>query len=273
MPTIDSKAKELERRFLAFAPQHQRAKIRKVIDIYRERRNVPFLTVQNLVLTLYSPSVLGPSGRTKADQKYEDFLSKYQHATAYPVDHTRTLRHIDRVKEQTERMQGKRSYQLNVILYTQARKMDPEDKRGLPAQDAEADLSRLQRQALRRSLQKKKHKGLLQFWKGTLDVVGYAPTIFEDQKWKMTDRGTKEFRKLYSICMTDKHFQDRELTAPGYLDGIYLLDWTDKGKVRGGAGGDPAASRKRAAGEKVAIQFRYCSNTADLSKRTFREAL
>jgi hypothetical protein len=89
----------------------------------------------------------------------------------------------------------------------------------------------------------------------------------------MTDRGTKEFRKLYSICMTDKHFQDRELTAPGYLDGIYLLDWTDKGKVRGGAGGDPAASRKRAAGEKVAIQFRYCSNTADLSKRTFREAL
>ena len=115
MPTIDSKAKELERRFLAFAPQHQRAKIRKVIDIYRERRNVPFLTVQNLALTLYSPSVLGPSGRTKADQKYEDFLSKHQHATAYPVDHTRTLRYIDRVKEQTERMQGKRSYRLNVI--------------------------------------------------------------------------------------------------------------------------------------------------------------
>ena len=69
----------------------------------------------------------------------------------------------------------------------------------------------------------------------------------------MTDRGNKEFRKLYTIFMTDKHFQDREMTAPGYLDGIYPLDWTDKGKVRAGPGGDPAASRKRAEGEKVAI--------------------
>ena len=58
-------------------PPKRQAKNRKVIEIYRERRNVPFLTVQNLALTLYSPSVLGPSGKSKADQKYEDFLSKH----------------------------------------------------------------------------------------------------------------------------------------------------------------------------------------------------
>ena len=273
MPNVSSRVKALERRFLAFAPKRQQEKIKKVLDIYKERQNIPFLTVQNTVLALYSPTILGPRSSGKAEQMYENFLSKYQDAAAYPVDHVRAMNPAERRKEMQERMQGKRSYQLNVILYTQARKMEPDDKRGLPAQDAEADLSKIQRQALRRSLQKKKHKGLLQFWKGTLDVVGYAPTIFEEQKWKMTDRGTKEFRKLYTICMTDKNFQNREMTAPGYLDGIYLLDWTDKGKVRGGPGGDPAASRKRAAGEKVAIQFRYCSNTADLSKRTFREAL
>ena len=262
MPNVSSRVKALERRFLAFAPKRQQEKIKKVLDIYKERQNIPFLTVQNTVLALYSPTILGPRSSGKAEQMYENFLSKYQDAAAYPVDHVRAMNPAERRKEMQERMQGKRSYQLNVILYTQARKMEPDDKRGLPAQDAEADLSKIQRQALRRSLQKKKHKGLLQFWKGTLDVVGYAPTIFEEQKWKMTDRGTKEFRKLYTICMTDKNFQNREMTAPGYLDGIYLLDWTDKGKVRGGPGGDPAASRKRAAGEKVAIQFRYCSNTA-----------
>ena len=26
--------------------------------------------------------------------------------------------------------------------------------------------------------------------------------------------------------MTDANFKERELTAPGYLDGIYILDWT-----------------------------------------------
>ena len=65
--------------------------------------------------------------------------------------------------------------------------MDPNDGRGHPVQDAVADLRKVQQAALRRPLQKKRHRGLLQFWKCTLDVVGYAPTIFEEQKWIMTD--------------------------------------------------------------------------------------
>ena len=36
---------------------------------------------------------------------------------------------------------------------------------------------------------------------------------------------------------------------------------------------NPEETPKRAAGNKVAIQFKYCSHQLDLSKRTFREAL
>ena len=36
---------------------------------------------------------------------------------------------------------------------------------------------------------------------------------------------------------------------------------------------DPKDTKKRASGDKVAIQFKYCSYQLDLSKRTFRDAL
>ena len=45
------------------------------------------------------------------------------------------------------------------------------------------------------------------------------------------------------------------------------------GVKRDGAAADPEESPKRAAGEKVTIQFKYCSHQLDLSKTTFREAL
>jgi hypothetical protein len=74
--------------------------------------------------------------------------------------------------------------------------------------------------------------------------------------------------------MTDQNFANREKTAPGYLDAIYIKVYTNLSRKRGAEGGaNPAATRKRASGEKVAIQFRYCTTTLDLSKKTFREAL
>ena len=62
--------------------------------------------------------------------------------------------------------------------------------------------------------------------------------------------------------MTDESFQKREKDVPAYLDGIYIKDWTDLGKTKQEpeAGKDPRAPRKRAAGEKAAIHFRYCSH-------------
>ena len=74
--------------------------------------------------------------------------------------------------------------------------------------------------------------------------------------------------------MTDANFKERELIAPGYLDGIYILDWTVIGTgASQSSAADPEETPKRASGDKVAIQFKYCSHQLDLSKRTFREAL
>ena len=48
---------------------------------------------------------------------------------------------------------------------------------------------------------------------------------------------------------------------------------TGGAKRDGAAATNPEETRKRASGDKVAIQCKYCSNQLDLSKRTFREAL
>ena len=74
--------------------------------------------------------------------------------------------------------------------------------------------------------------------------------------------------------MTDANFKERKLKAPGYLDGIYVLAWTAIGAPaeQAAPAADPEETPKRAAGNKVAIQFKYCSHQLDLSKRTSREA-
>ena len=60
--------------------------------------------------------------------------------------------------------------------------------------------------------------------------------------------------------MTDNNVKERELKAPGYLDGIYILQWTATSRVEKDddktAAIDPRDTRKRASGYKVAIQFK-----------------
>ena len=68
MPNVSSRVKALERRFLAFAPKRQQEKIKKVVDIYKELQNIPFLAVQNMALVLYSPTTLGPRCSGKASK-------------------------------------------------------------------------------------------------------------------------------------------------------------------------------------------------------------
>ena len=47
--------------------------------------------------------------------------------------------------------------------------------------------------------------------------------------------------------MTDACFKERELKAPGYLDGIYILDWTAIGAAAAeSAPADPEETPKRA---------------------------
>ena len=72
-------------------------------------------------------------------------------------------------------------------------------------------------------------------------------------------KGAREL-ELYRICMTDDKFKERELAAPGYLDGAYVLDWSATSGVKQGTAAVPRETRKRASGDKVAIQCKYCSN-------------
>ncbi|MFM7990138.1 MAG: hypothetical protein ACKPKO_63565, partial [Candidatus Fonsibacter sp.] len=110
---------------------------------------------------------------------------------------------------------------------------------------------------------------------GHLTVKAPNDKVISHQKEKLSTRGTKEFKQLYRICVADASFKERELKAPGYLDGICILDWTAIGGAAAAesAPADPEETPKRASGEKIAIQFKYCSHQLDLSKRTFREAL
>ena len=66
-------------------------------------------------MALYLPSAFGRVGKRgklgKADEMYEEFISKYR----------------DTNGERRERLTGiKRNYQLRVVLYRQARKQDPD---------------------------------------------------------------------------------------------------------------------------------------------------
>ncbi|MFM7978339.1 MAG: hypothetical protein ACKPKO_03405, partial [Candidatus Fonsibacter sp.] len=113
------------------------------------------------------------------------------------------------------------------------------------------------------------------YWTGHLTVKAPNDKVISQQKEKLTTRGTKEFKQLYRICMTDADFKERELKAPGYLGGIYILEWTTIGGTAAAesAPADPEETPKWASGDKVAIQFKYCSHQLDLSKRTFQRGV
>ncbi|MFM7984686.1 MAG: hypothetical protein ACKPKO_35725, partial [Candidatus Fonsibacter sp.] len=85
------------------------------IQIYKNNRNVTSNNAEKVAMALYLPSAFGRVGKKgklgNADEMYEEFISIYQ----------------DTNVEQRERRSGiKRSYQLRVVLFTQARKQDPD---------------------------------------------------------------------------------------------------------------------------------------------------
>ena len=255
MPGIASNAKKLMHRFYDYAPKKQQPKIQKVIDIYKRGTHVNYRTVENTVIGLYSPSLVG---KQKADRMYDDYIKAYDTAEVVPKGLARARRQRLELEGKLDKLKGiKKTYQLEVILYTQERKTDPTKDRPV------AENVKIKRD--------KKHKGLIQFWKGDIQVEAQDSTVLSDLKWKLTTHGTKEWRKLYTICMTDNSFKERDIKFPGYLDGIYIKDWN---LMRAdGARVDPRKAAMRAAGDKFAIQFRYSSTELDLNKSTFRAAL
>ena len=159
MPNIQAKANGLERRFYneMRKTDPDRAKVKEVIDIYRRGTHVNFRTAENTVLALYSPFLFG---KRKAERMYKDFVSAYGNPEdIVPNGLARARRANLRLEEQLGRLRGaKKTYDLHVMLYTSEEKLDMTRDR-IPA-NGEA--------IVRRKL--KKHRGLVQYWKGDLTV-------------------------------------------------------------------------------------------------------
>ncbi|MFM7987903.1 MAG: hypothetical protein ACKPKO_52180 [Candidatus Fonsibacter sp.] len=142
-----------------------------------------------------------------------------------------------------------------MVPFTQAKKQYADKE---PLSQDEATERRIEQR--KQKYDRANHKGLLQYWTGHLTVKASNDRASNQQKEKLTMRGTNELKPLYRICMTNANFKERELKAPGYLDGIDILDWTAIGAAASqSAPADPEETPKRAYGDKVAIQFEYCS--------------
>jgi len=105
MPGIATKARELKAKFYRGAPKANQPKIEEVIDIYRNNRNVSFRTTQNVVLGLYSPSLVG---RTKAERDYQDFIKAYANTDeeAPPEGLIKVRRQRRKMEEELARLKG-----------------------------------------------------------------------------------------------------------------------------------------------------------------------
>ncbi|MFM7978060.1 MAG: hypothetical protein ACKPKO_01985, partial [Candidatus Fonsibacter sp.] len=92
--------------------------------------HVPRIIAETAVVALSLPSAFGRVGKrgkpSKADEIYEDFVSKYQDDNIYPTDLVKSGRYTDKMQYRQDRLKGiKRNYQLRVVPFTQARKQNP----------------------------------------------------------------------------------------------------------------------------------------------------
>jgi hypothetical protein len=118
MPSVVQIAQNLENRYISGAPKANKEKIKRVIQIYKENKNVTKNIAEKVVMSLYLPSAFGVVGKrgkpSKADEMYDEFVSRYTGASA------------DTERPTTRRRGIKRKYQVRVVLFTQARKQDPD---------------------------------------------------------------------------------------------------------------------------------------------------
>ena len=86
MPSVIQVAQNLENKYLNGAPKANREKIKRVIQIYRDNKNVTRNIVEKVVMSFYLPSAFGRVGKKgkpgKADEINEDFVSRYKDDSA-----------------------------------------------------------------------------------------------------------------------------------------------------------------------------------------------
>ncbi len=82
MPSVSNRVSELKHKFCDYAPKKNQPKIEKVVEMYKNKANMNFKVVENMVMAFYSPSLLG---REKVEKMCENFLSKYQNEESFPT--------------------------------------------------------------------------------------------------------------------------------------------------------------------------------------------
>ncbi len=88
--------------------------------MYKDEANVSYSVAQNMVMALYSLSLLGQG---RVEKMHQNFLSKYQDKEAFPLGWTRGMTNKVKLQERRDRILGtKRKYQLHIALYTQERR-------------------------------------------------------------------------------------------------------------------------------------------------------
>ena len=89
-------------------------KIRQIIQISRDIRNVPKHIAEKTVMALDMPSLFGrlrQRGKpSKTEEIYEDFVIRQQDSKAYPKDGLKTLKYTDDLIDRTEMLTGSKRY-------------------------------------------------------------------------------------------------------------------------------------------------------------------
>ena len=82
MPSVIQFAQNLQNGYLNGAPNANRENIKRVIQIYKENKNVTNNIAEKVVMSLYLPSAFGHVGQKrkpiKADEMYDDFVKNNQ---------------------------------------------------------------------------------------------------------------------------------------------------------------------------------------------------
>ena len=249
MPGFKANVKHL-RTFATMAPRANQDKIRNIARLYEEKRIPNYQTAARIAFQLSVPSSVK---RGQADRDYDAAVSKY--SLAVPI--------TGRLKREHETLRARRArvqdFDLDVVLYA------AEGDRAPHGQLTEDEKERYKKYL------KKRFKGMRPFWKGQLTVTGSAATgdflaLVNNQ---LVKRGSRDWRELVSLCRTNATFADRDRVVPGYTEGIYIISHVPSPE---GEGVSPLRVAHRA-GDKIMIQYMYCSNQLDLTRSTFREAI
>jgi hypothetical protein len=223
-----------------------RPKIAKVARAYRDKR-LDLSDAERMASLLASKN---KKARERGNDIYQHFLDRGLVG----------LKDKLKPKPRTEKRQ---TFSIKVILFTSKEKRDREHIDG--GDDENPRYERYKRY-LKKTFRSKFHI----FWVGNLHVTGVTRKFLTKHVDQLVERGKKDWQDLYRACMTDDEFRNRELLAPGYVEALMVLGVDDDyvGPVV-----DPAEEPMAAAGDKVTITYRYCSNVLDLTKDTFAEAV